>query len=239
MRLLLNSTGRASTSVGGTAFSVATHAALIAAAVYGTSVRSRELDREIAERISFIRYLPPPDRMRSTEHRDEAIRYVQQGIGGVPLIERPDGVVYGAAGTAARQVTGGARGISAETQAPSRDVTTADSVYSILDVEEAATRTAGSAAPIYPPALLHDRTEGSVLVQFVVDTLGRSDSASIVVETSTHPAFTRSVRHAIPLMTFSPATAGGRKVRQLVEQRFGFRVTPIESPAGSPPKPVP
>jgi TonB family protein len=235
MHIGLYPAAKAST-LGGTAFSVATHAVLIAAAVYGTGVRSRELDQAIAERISFIRYLPPPDRVRSTENRDETLRYVQQGADGVPLLERPDGTIFRVAGTAALQVTGGALGIDEQTQAPSREVPSADSVYSILDVEDVATRTVGSAAPIYPPDLLRDGTEGSVLVRFVVDTLGRSDSASIVVVSSTHSAFTQSVRHAIPLMTFSPASMGGQKVRQLVEQRFGFRLQPTVLP--SPTKPV-
>ena len=238
MRLLLHSTGKAATSAGGTAFSVAAHVVLIAAAVYGTGVRSRAVAREIAERISFIRYLPPPDRMRSTENRDEALRYIQQGEGGVPLLERPDGNVFRVAGRPAREVTGGALGIAQETQAPSREVPSEDSVYSILDVEKAATRIAGSAAPIYPPDLLRDGTEGSVLVRFVVDTLGRSDSGSIEVLTSTHSAFTKSVRHAVPRMTFSPATVDGRKVRQLVEQRFGFRLQPTAVPL-PPLQPVP
>jgi hypothetical protein len=35
-----------------------------------------------------------------------------------------------------------------------------------------------------------------------------------------------SVRTAIPGMRFSPAMVQGRRVRQVVEQRFQFRITP-------------
>ena len=230
---------KASTSSGGAALSVATHVVLIASAVYATGVRSKEVDREIAERVSYLRYLPPPDRMRSTEHRDLVLRYVRQGSGGVPLAERADGRVFRLAGAAGPEVAGGALGADVVSQAPVKEVVSTDSVYSVLDVEETATRTEGSAAPVYPSELLREHTEGSVTARFVVDTLGRSDPSTIVVLESTNPAFSQSVRHAIPLMTFSPATMFGRKVRQMVEQRFGFRIKPTDLPPVSSTQPVP
>ena len=237
--MMLFPLAKASTSSGGVALSVATHVVLLATAVYATGVRSREIDRVIAERVSYLRYLPPPDRMRSTEDRDMVLRYVREGTGGVPLAERADGRVFRLAGAAGPELAAGALGTDVVSQAPTKEVVSTDSVYSILDVEETATRTEGSAAPVYPPELLRDHTEGSVTARFVVDTLGRSDPLSIVVLESTNPAFSQSVRHAIPLMTFSPATMFGRKVRQMVEQRFGFRIKPTDPASVSSTKPVP
>jgi protein TonB len=101
-----------------------------------------------------------------------------------------------------------------------------DSVYSILNVEESAVRAEGSAAPIYPPELIEKGVEGLVLTNFVIDTTGRADSATIEILQSTHPLFVASVRTAIPGMRFSPAMVQGRRVRQVVEQRFQFRITP-------------
>ncbi len=238
MRMGLYPPAKATTFSGGAAFSVAAHVVLVATAVYATGIRSKEVDRVIAERVSYLKYLPPPDRMRSSEDRDLVLRYVEQGSGGVSLSERADGKVLRVAGVAGPEVTGGALGSDVVSQAPAKAVVSADSVYSILDVEEAATRTEGSAAPVYPPELLRDGTEGSVTARFVVDTLGRSDPSSIVVLASTNAAFTKSVQHAIPLMTFSPATMFGHKVRQMVEQRFGFKVKAAETPAVASPKPA-
>jgi len=80
----------------------------------------------------------------------------------------------------------------------------------------------GSGRPRYPAALTRDRIEGAVSASFVVDTLGRVELGSFVVVESSHPLFERAVRDALGGMRFTPAEAGGRHVRQLVEQRFLF-----------------
>ena len=237
--MMLFPLAKASTSSGSAALSVGLHVVLIATAVYATGVRSMDVDRVIAERVSYLKYLPPPDRVRSTEDRDMVLRYVRQGTGGVPLPERADGRVFRLVGAAGPDVAAGALGTDVVSQAPTKEVVSTDSVYSVLDVEETATRTEGSAAPVYPPELLREHTEGSVTARFVVDTLGHSDPESIVVLESTNPAFAQSVRRAIPLMSFSPATMFGRKVRQMVEQRFGFRIMPADAPSASSTRPVP
>ena len=43
---------------------------------------------------------------------------------------------------------------------------------------------------------------------------------------SAHPLFERAVRDALGAMRFVPAQAGGRRVRQLVEQSFLFTLRP-------------
>jgi TonB family protein len=68
--------------------------------------------------------------------------------------------------------------------------------------------------------------EGSVYVRYVVDTLGRADVTTAVVLASDHPSFTQAVLEALPGMRFRPATISSRRVRQLVEQEFTFRITP-------------
>ena len=42
---------------------------------------------------------------------------------------------------------------------------------------------------------------------------------------ATHDLFTAAVRDALMHARFTPATVGGRKVRQLVEQTFTFSIT--------------
>jgi TonB family protein len=83
-----------------------------------------------------------------------------------------------------------------------------------------------SGAPIYPPKLSALGKEGHVQATFVVDTTGRVDMASVRVLESDDPEFSASVRTALGEMRFRPATRGGKAVRQLVEQRFNFRIAP-------------
>jgi TonB family protein len=97
-------------------------------------------------------------------------------------------------------------------------------VYTALQVDQMVERYANSAAPVYPPELEARRTEGQVVAAYVVDTAGRVDTTTIKVLGSDHPRFTESVRTALAEARFRPATRGGHTVRQLVQQRFRFKV---------------
>jgi TonB family protein len=101
-----------------------------------------------------------------------------------------------------------------------------DTTFSVLEVDEMVERFEGSAAPVYPPELIAKGTEGQVQATYVVDTAGRVDTATIKVLQSDDPRFTASVRTALDGMRFRPAKRGGRTVRQLVEQRFKFKILP-------------
>lgn len=225
MRIWLHATAKGSTITGSTAFSVAAHAVLIGAAIYGTGVRARELDQSIAERSALLHYLPPPDRRPTSDNITEHLQYIDLGSRGSALPMRADGQVLDRAGATDSSGMPGQPHDEAQSQAPAAALESRDSVYSMLDVEETAVRTAGSAAPAYPLELMVEGKEGSVYLRFVVDTTGRAEAASIEVLRSSHPAFAQSVRQALPLMLYMPATIAGRRVRQLVEQNFEFRIT--------------
>lgn len=80
-------------------------------------------------------------------------------------------------------------------------------------------------SPRYPSLLQSAGVEGEVRAQFVVDTLGRVEPGSVRILESTHENFSQAVRDALVRARFVPAEAGGRKVRQLVEQPFNFKLT--------------
>lgn len=101
-----------------------------------------------------------------------------------------------------------------------------DSIYSVLEVDQMVERFDGSDAPIYPPELSAAGREGQVRAVYVVDTTGRVDTTSIQVVESDDPRFTASVRTALSGMRFRPAKRAGKIVRQLVAQRFRFRIAP-------------
>jgi TonB family protein len=95
-------------------------------------------------------------------------------------------------------------------------------VYVADELDRPVMRDPSSAAPEYPPSLEKARIEGSVAVEFVVDTLGLADSASLNIISVSHIAFADAVREALPRMRFSPAELGGRHVPQRVVQQFKF-----------------
>jgi TonB family C-terminal domain len=99
-----------------------------------------------------------------------------------------------------------------------------DTVFSVLQVDQTVERYEDGAAPIYPPDLSAAGKEGAVQATYVVDTTGRVDTTTIRVMQSDDPRFTASVRTALGEMRFRPAKRAGKSVRQLVQQRFRFRV---------------
>ena len=99
-------------------------------------------------------------------------------------------------------------------------------------------------SPPYPSALQARAVQGDVIAQFVVDTTGRAVPETFKVIASTDDAFTASVRSTLSAMRFAPAEVRGRRVRQLVQQAFAFRLTsaprrtdPRWPPAWPPPMP--
>ena len=96
--------------------------------------------------------------------------------------------------------------------------------FSEWQVEKAVLALPGT-TPRYPSMLQSAGLEGDVRAQFVVDTLGRVEPGSFRALESTHALFTDAVRDALGRARFTPAEAGGHKVRQLVEQVFTFRIS--------------
>lgn len=105
---------------------------------------------------------------------------------------------------------------------PDVDALPSGKVYVDAEVDREVQRDPTSAAPEYPPYLQENHIEGSLTVEFVVDTTGGADSTSLRVIHSSHPAFEQSLRSALPHMRFVPAELGGRLVRQWVRQEFRF-----------------
>jgi protein TonB len=82
----------------------------------------------------------------------------------------------------------------------------------------------GTGNPRYPSMLQSAGVEGDVRAQFIVDTLGRVEAGSVKILATSHDLFGASVRDALMRARFTPAEAGGRKVRQLAEQVFTFTI---------------
>ncbi len=106
-------------------------------------------------------------------------------------------------------------------------VTTAtknDEAFFEFQVDKPVTTAPGSASPLYPRILRTAGVEGEVLAQFVVDVDGRADAATFKALKSSHDLFAEAVHDALASMRFVPAEVAGRRVKQLVQQPFAFRI---------------
>ena len=79
--------------------------------------------------------------------------------------------------------------------------------------------------PVYPKALEALNIEGRVGVEFVIDTSGKVQRASIRILETSHGAFEEAARAAVAEALFRPARLSGHPVRQLTRQSVRFMVT--------------
>lgn len=214
LRVLLSPPGRPWIGVS-TLVSVAIHAALLGLVLL--AYRERPARRLTID--EFVTFLVPPDETAG----EEAAR-------DVPWSD-VEGAGSGGTGAGAETSTVGpdrtARPASDSAgPAPSAGQLAAlgDSILTEVQVDSAVRRYPESAAPEYPAALLARGIEGETLVSFIVDTTGYADLTSFKVIEASHPEFGMAVRRALPDMRFRAALLGGRKVRQLVQQSFMFRI---------------
>jgi protein TonB len=167
----------------------------------------------------LVKYAPPPP-------RQEHIEFV--GLGSGPIAastpttsprgdsQQPTPVAAAAASEASGQVT------------KVEEESTTDSARPLteIEVDSAAALDPTAEGPVYPALMLKLHIEGLVLARFVVDTLGHADLNTFRVLQETDPEFVVAVRKALPKMKYRPAVLAGKRVPQLVEQPFTFRIRP-------------
>jgi TonB family protein len=179
------------------------------------------------ERDARVLFLLPPDRVSPAERQADIRLPGRPGSGLNEAGQLPaegEGLRLQATATRARHrgERSGARGDQPFGPPPFLP----ERVYSVLQVDQMVERYEGSAAPVYPPELSARRIEGQVEAAYVVDTMGRVDTTTIRVMQSDDPRFTESVRTALGETLFRPAKRSGKAVRQLVQQRFRFKLAP-------------
>jgi protein TonB len=96
--------------------------------------------------------------------------------------------------------------------------------YFEFQVEKPAQAASGNPSPRYPEVLKSSGVEGKVMAQFVVLETGRADMDQFKILSSDNELFSNAVRDVLPRMRFLPAEIGGRKVRQLVQLPFEFKI---------------
>lgn len=102
-------------------------------------------------------------------------------------------------------------------------VPSADAVLSVDVVQEKPERLAGP-APVYPPLLQSAGIEGVVMVQAIIDTMGRAEPGSVKVTQSANPGFNESARQMVLKSLYRPARVYGKAVRVLIQQPVTFSI---------------
>jgi len=80
--------------------------------------------------------------------------------------------------------------------------------------------------PVYPELLKQAQIQGRVLVQAVIDTLGRAELNSVKILQSPNPGFDQSARQYVLKALFRPARVHGRAVRVLINIPIDYKITP-------------
>ena len=95
--------------------------------------------------------------------------------------------------------------------------------FAALTVDERPRRISGP-LPRYPELLRRAGVEGNVVLEFVVDTLGRVEETTITVLRATNQAFVAPAIVVITESLFRPGRVRGRAVRVLVQQLVEFTI---------------
>ena len=229
-RIIPRTTGASASA----AVSVALHALVIGASVIATAPEMI-LRHEIPEVfMQMAAFLAPPERTGGQAADREQLKFVALGdpsavVRGSKLVS-PDEIVP----VPDRKISGvDMRSVDASMAVTGSN----DSVFTVIEVDSAATRYAWSAAPAYPQVMLDAKKEGFVKAQWVVDEMGYADTTTLRLLDWSSAEFAQAVRDALPFMRFSPAKVGDKVVKQLVQQEFTFRITSIIAGTGAAKKP--
>jgi periplasmic protein TonB len=224
LETLLESKPKGSRSTAGAIASVTTHTALMAAAVFATA-QARVQPRAPAEIMRPVYFPPstpkvhtlrsmPAAPMRPVDghrmifvgtHIDIAIPPIDI----TTVVSKPED--FGSASAGALRPDG--------VEPRTHDY---GSPFRADQVDRQVGLIPGARPPAYPEALRSAGIEGKVMVEFIVDELGRPVQGSIRVVQSDNDLFADAVRIALGRLRFTPAEVGGKKVSQLVQMPFVF-----------------
>jgi periplasmic protein TonB len=231
MSIDLIESGRASQrSLGGTLVSIALHASLITLAVYATA-KAGEVAVTVPIDTVTVFYPPQPKKhageSRSPAHPNapSTPAFPREPVP-APVIDIPDKLppIDSSAGRIPAESLFVNRDSPGSGKGGAGSLTGSDSGEPMFayEVDKPAMARDGNPIPKYPTLLESSHVEGSVLVQFVVDTLGRAEMRSFKVLESANELFVQSLLTALPKWRFYPAEAGGRKVKQIVQLPLEF-----------------
>ncbi len=210
--------------LGGSALSLLVHSTVIAGAVYATLHAS---EAEPTDRFVGVLVLPLPE--QPAPPQDGGIATVLPSLGPIRLMAPSEIPAVIPLPTTAPFDPGRFTGVGEDGgEILGRDSVFGRSVsptgvFAENAVEERPERLSG-VVPRYPDLLRQAGIDGRVVLEFVIDTLGRTEPGSIRVLFSSNPLFDQPSREAVAASAFRPARLGGRAVRVRVQLPIEFRV---------------
>ena len=227
--LLLESNAAPTSRFGGSVISTMGHVALVAAAIAATTMPPRTAARTTEPKVTFV---PVPPAVAPPQPRELAPSPSQAapaplGTPSLPtVVEIPIGlpaIDLSRPVTTGTEFIGGPRGRPDGLGDASAIGTAGEaSLFTDSQVDKPVVMRPGARVPAYPEALRAAGIAGTVIVEFVVDTLGRIEAGSVRTLQADHDLFTSAVDRVMSSLRFIPAEATGRKVRQLVRLPFRF-----------------
>jgi protein TonB len=227
---LIESEHRSQKSLGGTFVSIALHAGVISLAVYATA-RAAETPMPLTMRPDTVVFYPPQPEHTPRTHdapshpadpsppsppRGPVLQAPTVIFDSLPPIDPSTSTIPAESLFRIGRSGNDARGTGSTTAVDSSEPLFAS------QVEKPAVARDGNPIPKYPSLLESSRVEGSVLVRFVVDTLGNADMSTFKVLQSSNELFAQSLQSTLRRWRFYPAEAGGRKVKQVVQLPLKF-----------------
>ena len=232
---LIESKPKRQKMAGGTLFSIVFHGTLLVAAIVVTANAGIADDKSKQEKIQFVEMKKEPPKPKPKEEPPPPPKDVVMKAPppkGFQVLRAPVDIpikipdidlskkVTDEADFSGKGVKGGiAKGVEGGTA-----VVDPNQTYYEFQVEKPVQQIPGTGAPRYPDALRSSGVEGEVQAQFVVDENGKAEVGTFKVLKATNDLFASAVRSALPNMRFYAAEVGGKKVKQLVQQSFQFKL---------------
>lgn len=181
--------------------------------------RAKAAEPPADESVSFLAPLrpsaPPPAEERLSYIGLGSAEVSSAGVDAVPSDHGRQAVALSQSGTQ----------IIAEIEQPQPESESPRAMTEI-EVDSTAALDPDAEGPVYPPDLMQAGVQGVVYAQFVVDSTGLADTLSMQILEKVQPQFVQAVKHALPRMKYKPAVFAGKRVNQLVQQAFVFRIQP-------------
>ena len=220
---------------GGTLFSLIFHGTIGVAAVVATASAGIADDNKKQEKIQFVEMKKEPPKPKPKEPPPPPPKEVVMKAPppkGFQVLRAPVDIpikipdidlskkVTDEADFSGKGVKGGiAKGVEGGTA-----IVDPNQTYFEFQVEKPVSQIPGTGSPRYPDALRSSGVEGEVQAQFVVNEEGKAETSTFKVLKATNDLFASAVRSALPNMRFYAAEVGGKKVKQLVQQSFQFKL---------------
>lgn len=211
------------------AASIVFHAIMIALAVYGTlhageaaveRVRQVDLTVQTQKQEEKKEEPPPPERVATVDPPPKGFQTLSIPTN-IPVDIPPPQTNqhFDAADFSGVGVEGGvARGVEGGT-----GPVITDQPYMEAVVEERPERIDGTCAALrYPSALQQAGMSGRVMIEFVIDTLGRAERGSLRVINSFHPLAETPAKETVQSCRYRPGRIQGRAVRVRVQIPINF-----------------